>query len=238
MSSGPAPMMLIDAGRVPYAAAHHWQKQLHARLVAREGPEVLLLVEHPHVYTLGRRFRREHLLTDPAVLAGNGVELFEADRGGSITYHGPGQLVAYPIVDLRPAGGGLPDPIGHLRRLEAAIIDAAASLGVAAGTRQGLTGVWVRNAKLACIGVNVSRGVSKHGLALNVSTDLSYFDGMVPCGIDGCAMTSLSRLLGRRVTLAEAAGPLAAALGDRLGRRLLSAGPEDAGLDLPLAVGA
>ena len=225
-SAGPR-LRWVDAGLVRYATAYRWQQVLHARRVAGEIDDVLLLMEHPHVYTLGRRFRSSHLLADPAELARLGIEVHEADRGGSITYHGPGQLVAYPVVDLRPPDGGPPDMIGYLRLLEAAIVEVAARFGVTASARRGLTGVWVGEEKVASIGVNISRGVAKHGLALNVSTDLSYFARMVPCGIDGCRLTSLERVLGASIAIDEVAVLLAGALARRLGRTLVSAGLDD-----------
>ncbi|MGH7425421.1 MAG: lipoyl(octanoyl) transferase LipB, partial [Candidatus Methylomirabilales bacterium] len=180
-------LRIVRAGLVPYAVASEWQEVLCRRRWRDEIPDVLLLLEHPHVYTLGRRFSKQHLLADQAFLAARGIEVQECDRGGSITYHGPGQLVGYPILDLRRPRGSRagndpeprPDAIRYLRTLEEALIRAVRSLGVIAGRRPGLTGVWVGEAKLASIGVNVSRGVSKHGFAMNVATDLSYFEGIV-----------------------------------------------------------
>lgn len=212
-------ILQIDAGVVPYAVACNWQRTLHARRVAGQIPDVLLLLEHPHVFTLGRRFRREHLLAGPEELRKAGIELWESDRGGSITYHGPGQLVAYPVMDLRPEPGRHPDAIAYLRGLEAAVIAALAQLGVWAQARPGLTGVWVAGEKIAAIGVNVSRGVSKHGLALNVSNDLDYFAAMVPCGIEGGRVTSLDRVLGHEEPLPLIKAVLAAQLAGVFGRR-------------------
>jgi lipoate-protein ligase B len=233
------PLLRIDAGLVPYATAYRWQLALHARRVAQQIDDVVLLMEHPHVYTLGRRFRSRHLLADEPTLKSMGAEVHEADRGGSVTYHGPGQLLVYPIVDLRPSGGGLPDMIGYLRLLESAVIDAVSTFGVAAGVRTGLTGVWVGERKLASIGVNISRGVAKHGLALNVSTDLSYFRTIVPCGIDGCSVTSLEELLGLPPEISEIGDVVARELACRLGRKLESASLSDVSLDqVPEAVGA
>lgn len=213
---------VVEAGRVPYALAFGWQQELHRRRVAREIPDVALLMEHPHVYTLGRRFSGEHLLADEALLAARGIEIHEADRGGSITYHGPGQLVGYPIIDLReiPAFGPpeRPDVIRYLRALEEALIAAVRTFGVTAERREGLTGVWVGACKLAAIGVNVSRGVSKHGFALNVAPDLSYFEGMVPCGIPEATPTSLKQVLGRAPAMAEVTREVAMALAAVFGR--------------------
>jgi lipoyl(octanoyl) transferase len=236
-------LSVVQAGLVAYDTATRWQKELHARRVRREIPDVLLLLEHPHVYTLGRRFMPEHLLLDEAELIKRGISLHEADRGGSVTYHGPGQLVGYPIVDLsRPphrlhpvqgSDGGEPDTIRYLRLLEEAMIRSVRSLGVVAGRREGLTGVWVGTTKLASIGVNVTRGVTKHGFALNVSTDLSYFDGMIPCGIGDAVMTSLTGLLGRVVAMDEVTGPVTANVAALLHLRPHPATLADIGLSLP-----
>jgi lipoyl(octanoyl) transferase len=226
---------VVEAGLVPYALAYEWQRGLHRRRVSHEVGDVLLLMEHPHVYTLGRRFAGEHLLLDEGLLAARGIEVHEADRGGSITYHGPGQLVGYLIIDLRemPALGPAehPDVIRYLRLLEEALIAALVSFGVTAQRRDGLTGVWVGASKLAAIGVNVSRGVSKHGFALNVAADLSYFDGMVPCGIPEATPTSLERLLGQAPAMAEVAREVAGALARSLGRRLVASSLREIGLD-------
>lgn len=194
---------VVDAGTVPYRTALTWQLDLHARRLADEIADVVLLLEHPHVYTLGRRFAKEHLLSSEEVLRAQGIDVVETDRGGSVTYHGPGQLIAYPILDLRRPGQPYPDAIRYLRQLEEAIIRTVRGLDIAAGRREGLTGVWVGNAKLASIGVNVSRGVTRHGFALNVSTDLRKFEMMVPCGIPECEMTSLEVLLRRPIGVAE-----------------------------------
>lgn len=198
-------LRVVEAGIVPYAVADGWQRELHALRLAEEVPDVLLLLEHPHVYTLGRRFDRTHLLHDEAALAARGIEVHECDRGGSITYHGPGQIVGYPVMDLRKSGAveEQPDVVRYVRMLEEALLRAVRAVGVIAGCREGMTGVWVGEAKLASIGVNVSRGVSRHGFALNVSTDLAYFSGMVPCGIPDVRMTSLAEVLRRPVDPGE-----------------------------------
>lgn len=229
-------LRVVDAGEVPYGVALGWQNDLHRRRVAGDIADVLLLLEHPHVYTLGRRFSAEHLLEDRASLARRGVEVYEADRGGSITYHGPGQVVGYPIVALvNPAGaaeGWGPDAVAYLRLLEQAVIQVAGDLGVTAGLREGLTGVWVGDEKLASIGVNVSRGVTKHGFALNVSTDLSYFAGMVPCGIPAVRVTSLARLLGVAPPSSEVHASVVRRLAGLLGATPRAAGVEEMGLDV------
>jgi lipoyl(octanoyl) transferase len=232
---------VVAAGTVPYGVALSWQNELHRRRVAGTGGDVLLLLEHPHVYTLGRRFSAEHLLTDLDSLRRRGIEVHEADRGGSITYHGPGQLVGYPILALAdPAGspeaGSMraPDAIAYLRALEEVLIRAVAGFGVAAGRRQGLTGVWVREEKLASIGVNLSRGVTKHGFALNVDADLSFFGGMIPCGIPAVAVTSLERLLGAAPPMAEVREAVVACFADVLGCRPEPGAVEELGLAVPV----
>jgi lipoyl(octanoyl) transferase len=174
-------------------------------------PDVLLLCEHPHVITLGRNGKTEHLRASEGVLRQMGVTFHSTDRGGDITYHGPGQIVGYPIVDL---AGIRRDVAWYVRQLEEAMIRATAEWGIEAKRVPGLTGVWVEAAsggeeKLAAIGVHLSRWVTSHGFAYNVSTDLRYFDLIVPCGIAGKRATSLERLLGRAVPSAEAAPRLA-----------------------------
>jgi lipoate-protein ligase B len=179
---------VIEAGRVPYEAALEWQRRLAAeRIAGRLDHDVLLLVEHAPVITLGRSSHREHLLRP------EGVEVVEVERGGDVTFHGPGQLVGYPILDLSQHRQDLH---WYLRSLEAVLIDALDALGVPAERREGLTGVWTRGKKIASLGVHVKQWVTWHGFALNVSTDLSWFDRIVPCGIDGVVMTSIERELG------------------------------------------
>lgn len=162
-------------------------------------PDVLLLVEHPPVVTCGRATRPEHLLTPRETLQRLGFGVFDVERGGSVTYHGPGQLVGYPIVDLRAYGENV---VGYVRMLEESVIRTLASYGVAAGRRPGFPGVWVGDEKIAAVGVAVKRRVTLHGFALNVSTDLDAFRVINPCGI-GYTPTSLERLLGRGVALEE-----------------------------------
>jgi lipoate-protein ligase B len=231
------PILQIDAGSVVYSAAYEWQRHLHAGRVAGEIPDLLLLLEHPHVFSLGRRFRPEHLLVSLEELRRRGVAVHEADRGGSITYHGPGQLVAYPVVDLRSEQRPFGDVIAYLRLLEAATLATVREFGIQAALRPGLTGVWVGADKLAAIGVNVSRGVTKHGMALNVSTDLGFFESMVPCGIPDAGVTSMERLLGeappQELVGSVFAGHLAGALGLTLERTEL----REAGLEPFLPAG-
>jgi lipoyl(octanoyl) transferase len=193
-----SPICLIhQLGLLPYQEA--WDQQVRLAGEVREGrrPNTLLLLEHPHTYTLGRMSRPEHLLLSPEELARRGVALVETDRGGQITYHGPGQLVAYPVVDLKDWGG----PVKYVRTLERVIIQVLADLGVAAAPEEGLTGVWVGERKIAAIGVKISRGVAYHGFAINVNTDLTYFQHIVPCGITHRGVTSMERELGQEVDL-------------------------------------
>ena len=193
-------------GLVPYAEGLRLQAELVARRRSGEIADTLLLLEHPHVITLGSSADTADVLADEAMRERLGIEIFEAGRGGGVTYHGPGQLVAYPILDLRPLGKDLHD---YLRRLEDVLIRAAAAFGVEARRRPGLTGVWTEQGKLAAIGVRVSsQWITSHGIALNVSPDLSYFDTIVPCGIQGEGVTSLSRELGGPVQMDDAVAAL------------------------------
>ena len=193
-------------GRVDYADALELQKTLVEQRKQGLIPDQLLLLEHPHVITLGVRTRnsRSHVLATPETLAAEGVAVFETGRGGDVTYHGPGQLVGYPIFDLKPDRC---DVHRYVRDLEEALIRAVGEFGVCAGRVKGLTGIWVgdqgHEAKLAAIGIRISRWVTSHGFALNVSTDLSRFGLIVPCGIADRSVTSLEQLLGRAVPMAE-----------------------------------
>jgi len=189
----------LRPGRLPYGAALTLQEELlDKRRQLQE--DTLILLEHPPVITFGRRAAPSHLLLPKEELARRGIEVVLTGRGGDITYHGPGQLVGYPIVDLDPLGRDLHR---YLRLLEATLIGALATFDITGETVPGRTGVWVNGAKIASIGVGVRRWVSWHGFALNVGADLSGFDAIVPCGLQGVAMTSLERLLGRPVPLPE-----------------------------------
>src|SRR2546425_11596908 len=183
------------------------QKRIVAARKADAMEDVLLLCEHPHVITLGRNGKREHLLASERVLRQRGVEFHATDRGGDITYHGPGQIVGYPILNLAEIRR---DVVWYVRTLEEAMIRATAEFGIEVGREAGKTGIWARTAsgaaeKLAAIGVHISRWVTSHGFAYNVSTDLRYFDLIVPCGISDRKPASLEKLLDRRVERAEAA---------------------------------
>jgi lipoyl(octanoyl) transferase len=195
------------AGLVPYEQAWERQRRLHAARVAGEGPDTLLLLEHPSVYTAGKR-------TEPHERPFDGTPVIDVDRGGKITWHGPGQLVGYPIV-------ALPDPIdvvAYVRRLEAGLIEVCAGFGLATERVEGRSGVWVRadderpDRKVAAIGVRVARGVTMHGFALNCDPDMTAFSNMIPCGIPDAGVTSLSAELGRDISVADAIGPVEAAI--------------------------
>ena len=189
-------------GTIPYADALALQDRFVQERKAGSIPDQLLLLEHPPVITLGVKVRtnRSHVLADDRALADRGVELFESGRGGDVTFHGPGQLVGYPIIDLKPDRC---DVHRYVRDLEEVLIRTAASFGVTAARAPGLTGVWVGHDKLAAIGVRISRWITSHGFALNVTTDLTQFDLIVPCGIRDRGVTSLQRVLGRTVDMAE-----------------------------------
>jgi lipoyl(octanoyl) transferase len=208
---------IVDVGLIAYAEAWELQKRL---VTARKNGaigDVLLLCEHPHVITLGRNGKREHLLASEQVLRQKGVEFHSSDRGGDITYHGPGQLVGYPILNLAAIRK---DVVWYVRMLEEVMIRATAEFGITAERVAGKTGIWVRGTasdsnasanteeKLGAIGVHISRWVTSHGFAYNVSTDLRYFDLIVPCGITGRKATSLEKILERAVTLKQAVQPV------------------------------
>ncbi len=204
-------------GTVPYAEALELQKELVEARKTGAIPDQLLLLQHPPVITLGVKARsdRSHVLATEESLDEQGVELFETGRGGDVTYHGPGQLVGYPILDLRPDRC---DVHRYVRDLEAALILVAESFGIQAGRVPGLTGVWVGNDKLAAIGVRISRWITSHGFAFNVGTDLSHFDLIVPCGITDRGVTSLDVLLGRAAPMVAVEEAAIAAMASVFGR--------------------
>jgi lipoyl(octanoyl) transferase len=228
-------LLVVDLGLVEYGAAWELQRRVAAARKAGAIPDVLLLCEHAHVITLGRSGKISNLRAPMVMLRRMGVSFFETNRGGDITYHGPGQLVGYPILNLAEIRR---DVAWYVRGLEEAMIRATAEFGIASRRVSGRTGVWVDVAtriadqevkevkeveevkdeeKLAAIGVHLSRWVTSHGFAYNVSTDLRYFDLIVPCGITGKRPTSLEKLLGRRVEGTEVAPRIAARLGERFG---------------------
>lgn len=186
------PCALVDLGTAPYREAWDLQRRLVAARHAGAIPDVLLLLEHPHTFTIGRRGDDSEVLASPKHLASLGATVIEVDRGGLATYHGPGQLVGYPILDLRPRGR---EVHSYLRNLEEALINALRETGIPAQRVPQKTGVWVADRKIASIGVRFSRWISSHGFALNVTTDLSYFSHIVPCGMPAVTMTSVSQEL-------------------------------------------
>jgi lipoyl(octanoyl) transferase len=212
---GRAPLWLVRAGLVPYRQAWAWQRELVERRVAGEIPDTVLLLEHPHVYTIGKRGGDGDVLVTDDWLSAQGAEVVRTDRGGQATYHGPGQLVGYPITKLDRSRGVWP----FLRRVEDAMVDVAADFGIEARGDSGLmTGVWVGDAKLVAIGMRVSRDVTSHGFALNCSTDLARFNAIIPCGMPEKAACSLSSLLGTTVTVELALPLVERRLAERLER--------------------
>jgi lipoyl(octanoyl) transferase len=191
-------VLIAHPGLVRYEEARALQRRIEAARQSDRVPDVLLLLEHPPVYTKGRRAEQGELGMGEDWYRAQGIEVCETDRGGRVTYHGPGQLVGYPIVSLKPYGDNVHD---YVHRLERLMIDSLAACGVEAEVIDGLTGVWVggrppQGRKIGSIGVHVSRGVTTHGFAVNVNNDLQPFEWIVPCGIDGCRMTSVCRELG------------------------------------------
>jgi len=180
-------------GLVPYAEAWALQNRLAEDRAAGRIPDTLLLLQHPHTYTIGRSGTRDHVYLSEAELAARGITCLDVDRGGDVTYHGPGQLVSYPILDL----GLAPDVGAYLRGLEQCVIDVLAQFQIRAGRVERYTGVWIGDEKIAAIGVKLARGITTHGFALNVSTDLELFRHILPCGIPDKGVTSMARQLGR-----------------------------------------
>ena len=238
-------LLVVDLGLMEYGAAWELQRRAVAARKAGAVPDLLLLCEHPHVITLGRSGKISNLRAPDQMLRQMGVSFFETNRGGDITYHGPGQLVGYPILNLNEIRR---DVAWYVRSLEEAMIRATADFGIASKRVAGWTGVWVEvssrasekdaeevdegkevedEEKIGAIGVHLSRWVTSHGFAYNVSTDLRYFDLIVPCGIAGKRAASLEKLLGRRVELKEVAPRIAAHLGEIFGLRPRTASPRE-----------
>jgi len=192
------PLSVVELGQMSYEQAWQLQENLvFTRAKGQWDKDTLLLVEHPHVFTLGRRAESSHLL-DPRDERGDLIPTFDVNRGGDITYHGPGQVVGYPILHLGGVGG---DVIVYLRTIEAVLIRVCQHFGLQAERRKAYTGVWVDGKKIASIGVGVQRGYTLHGFALNVNTNLGFFERIVPCGIQGVEMASIESLTGRPVTM-------------------------------------
>jgi lipoyl(octanoyl) transferase len=222
-----AEVLVAHCGLVPYDEARAAQRRLEAARQRGEVPDVLLLLEHPPVYTRGRRSSAEELPMGVEWYETQGIEVRDTDRGGRVTYHGPGQLVAYPIVSLKPYRDDVHE---YVRRVERVAIAALAEHGVEAGTIEGLTGVWAGDRKIGSIGVHVSRGVTTHGLAINVNNDLQPFEWIVPCGIEGVRMTSLGRELGAAQDLDAFAGTVAARFGEVFERAPVATDPAELGI--------
>ncbi|HEV2305411.1 MAG TPA: lipoyl(octanoyl) transferase LipB [Candidatus Acidoferrales bacterium] len=226
---------LVDLGLISYGPAFELQRRLVSARKIDAVPDVLLLCEHPHVITLGRNGHQQNLLASTHLLRQMNVEFHPSDRGGDITYHGPGQIVGYPILNL----AAIRRDVGwYMRQLEETLIRATAEFGIEAGRRAGMTGVWVEGSgdsadgraagaeKLAAIGVHLSRWVTSHGFAYNVSTDLRYFDLIVPCGLRGKRATSLEHLLGRAVRRDEATSRIVKHFAHIFGREMRSVSRE------------
>jgi lipoyl(octanoyl) transferase len=247
---------VVRCGTAPYEEARSAQRRLRAARQADEVPDVLLLLEHPPVYTRGRRSEPGELPMGEDWYRMQGIEVCDSDRGGRVTYHGPGQLVAYPIVSLKPYGEDVHE---YVRRMERVMIEALGEHRVGAGTIGGLTGVWTaggeappeaavaaevaadvsagRLRKIGSIGIHVSRAVTTHGLAVNVNNDLQPFEWIVPCGIDGCRMTSLTRELGAEQDLVGFADTVAERFAAVYERDIVPRSPEEIGL-APARLGA
>jgi lipoyl(octanoyl) transferase len=236
-------ILVVRCGLLPYGEAREMQRRLEAARQEESIPDLLLLLEHTPVYTRGRRSTADELPMGTAWYEAQGIEVHDTDRGGRVTYHGPGQLVAYPIVSLKPYGDDVHE---YVRRLERTMIDSLAEWDVKATTIEGLTGVWTEGVppgtggdlearKIGSIGVHVSRGVTTHGLAVNVNNDLQPFEWVVPCGIEGCQVTSLTRELGAEQDVDAFAATLTRHFGEVFERTPVAAAPAELGLGLPAA---
>ncbi len=193
-------LLVVNLGKTKYADAWELQKKIFTARLAQRIGDVLLLTEHEHVYTLGKAADENHLLAKNEELSKNGVDVFWIDRGGDITYHGPGQIVGYLIIDLNQH---FTDIHRYLRQIEEAIIRSLLEYGIAAGREPEFTGVWVKDEKIAAIGVKVSKWITMHGFALNVNTDLSHYDRIIPCGIFHKGVTNLQSLLNKEIPLTD-----------------------------------
>ncbi len=213
-----ATLEVRDLGLIPYAEALALQSDLVVRRRTGEIPDQLLLLQHPHIITLGTASSRSHVLADEARLRDLGVDLIDVGRGGDVTYHGPGQLVGYPILDLKP---DRKDVHRYLRDLEAVLVHALDQMGIRGEAVAQRTGVWVDGRKIGAIGVRVSSGwITSHGFALNVSNDLSYFETIVPCGIQDVSVTSVSLELGRPVGVTDIVGIVSEGFSEVFGRSI------------------
>ena len=219
-------LLIARLGTVDYCQAWDLQRRLAEARRRDQVPDTLLLLEHPHTYTLGRRSKPEHVLLSRTELTRRGIPLYEVDRGGDVTYHGPGQLVGYPILKRSSARV---DYVSYLRDLETALLSSVRRLGVPGERRAGFSGVWVGQDKLCAIGVKIDAyGITSHGFALNVNTDLSFFDHIVPCGISDGGVTSLQREFKRRVSMRRVTAAVVESMEETFG---LDARPRSVGLE-------
>lgn len=193
-------LSVIHAGVMDYHKAWELQRLVFNKVKAGESNDTLILIEHPHTYTLGKVTDKANLIANEEYLSQNGITVVEIDRGGDITYHGPGQLVGYPIIDLKK---WKQDSHLYLRQLEEVLIQTLSGYGISSGRKEGLTGVWIEERKIAAIGIKISSWVTMHGFACNVNTDLAYFGGIIPCGITDKAVTSLHKELNQNIDFGE-----------------------------------
>jgi len=219
-----AEVWCVRAGQISYADARELQKRLETARLGDAIPDVLLLLEHPPVYTKGRRSTPDELPMGEDWYRRQGIEVTDTDRGGRVTYHGPGQLVGYPIVSLRAYGDDVHE---YIRRMERLMIESLAEWGVEAGCIDGQTGVWAKGRKIGSIGVHVDRGVTTHGFAINVNNDLQPFEWIVPCGIESCRMTSLSRELGSEQDMSAFVDTVARTFGELYEREPVEVEPAE-----------
>ena len=216
--NGRRPLLVRRLGVIPYVEAWDRQRVLVAERKEGRVPDHLLLLEHPSVYTFGKRGDLGHVDMNEETRRALGIDLVHSDRGGDVTWHGPGQLVGYPVIDLSPDRKGV---ARYIHDLEEVIIRTCADFGVEAGRADRLTGVWARNDKVAAIGVRISRWITSHGFAFNVCNSLEAYDHIVPCGIRERGVTTLSKLAGRDITVDEAAGRLVERFAERFDRRII-----------------
>jgi lipoyl(octanoyl) transferase len=222
---------VVRAGMVPYERARLAQRRLEEARIAQDIPDVLLLLEHPPVYTRGRRSTAEELPMGEDWYRAKGIEVRDTDRGGRVTYHGPGQLVGYPIVSLKPYGDDVHD---YVRRMERTMIAALGDRGVEATVIPGLTGVWTpERRKIGSIGVHVNRAITTHGFAINVNNDLEPFEWIVPCGIESCLMSSLARELGAAQDLDGFATAVSERFGEIYARTIVEASVDELAQRVP-----
>ena len=209
-------------GEMEYQEAYDLQLSMVEKVHSVQEPNTLLMLEHPHVYTKGRLSKQSDVLLPEEDLAAQGIAVLETDRGGQVTYHGPGQLVVYPIVNLKDWGG----PVKYVRALEQVVIATLAEMGITANCESGNTGVWTGHGKIAAIGVKISRGIAFHGLSLNVNTDLTYYQHIIPCGIADRPVTSMAAILGEQVDMELVRYGLVYQFGREFGWRMEDGLPE------------